>query len=119
MGTMIQDHEIDSWLGDVVNELDADQLDEFQRLVRAYHETQDGRPGEPADYFDEDEAAWRAALEQVEGTLDVEQAGREYHGAKRRAYAAAIIATLAGMSEVEAARAAGISRPTLRKALRK
>lgn len=115
----IQDHEIDGWLGHVIDDLDAEQLDEFRRLIRAYHATKAGRPGEREDYFDEDEAARAAALDQVQGVLDVAQAGREYRGARTRAYAAAVIATLSGMSEVEAAQAATISRATLRKALGK
>lgn len=116
---MIQDHEIDGWLGTARTELTDDQYTEFSRLVRAYHDTQANRPGEREDYAEQDEAAWGAAFEQVEGMLDVAQAGAEYRGAQTRAYAAAVIATLAGMSEVEAAQAARISRPTLRKALGK
>lgn len=115
----IQDHEIDGWLGTARDELTAEQRTEFARIVRAYHATTTGRPGEREDYAEQDEAAMRAALEQVEGTLDVAQLGREYRGAQTRAYAGAMIATLAGMSEVEAAQAATISRATLRKALGK
>jgi hypothetical protein len=116
---MIQDHEIAAWLGPAAAELDEDQRDEFARLVRAYAETTTGRQGEPADYADEDTAAWIAALEQVEGTLDVAARGRAYRGAKDQAYAGAIIAALAGVSEVQAARDATITRRTLRQLLGK
>lgn len=119
MHGQIEDYEIDGWLGTARPGLTDAQRAEFSRLVRAYYATQTGRPGEREDYTAQDEAARSAALEQVEGVLDVAQAGAEYRAAQTRAYAAAVIATLAGMSEVEAAQAARISRPTLRKALGK
>lgn len=114
---MIQDHEINAWLGDV--ELTDEQRDEFATLVRAYAETQAGRDGEPDDYRDEDTAAWVAALEAVEGKLQVSARGRAYREAKTAAYAGAIIAVLDGTSEVQAAAQATITRRTLRQLLGK
>lgn len=117
---IVQDDEIDAWLGGPgVNDLTPAQQEEFARLVRAYHATTLDRVGEAADYAEEDEAAWIAALEHVTTGLDVAEAGRAYRSAQTRAYAAAVVAVLAGTSEVEAARAATISRATLRKALGK
>lgn len=115
---MIQDHEIDAWLGNEAG-LTPEQRDEFARLVRAYDAIQTGREGERADYADEDAAAWMAALDQATGTLDVEARGRAYRTARDDAYAGAVIAVLGGMPEAEAARQATLPRGTLRKALGK
>lgn len=114
---MIQDHEIDAWLGDETG-LTAEQREEFGRLVRAYDAAQVGREGERAD-TDEDTAAWYAALDQATGTLDVAARGQAYRDARDAAYAGAVIAVLAGMPEAEAARRATLPRGTLRKALGK
>jgi hypothetical protein len=117
---MIQDHEIDAWLGDARGDLTDEQWETFASLVRDYErQIAQGREGEAADFWEEDSAAWVAALEQVEGRLDVAARGRAYRDAKDAAYAGAIIATLAGMSEVQAADDATITRATLRKALGK
>jgi len=115
---MIQDHEIDAWLGTEAG-LSPEQRDEFARLVRAYDAMQAGRDGERADYADEDNAAWMAALDQATGTLDIEARGRAYRAAQDEAYAGAVIAVLAGVPEAEAARQATLPRGTLRKALGK
>ena len=114
---MIQDHEIDAWLGD--EQISPEQRDEFARLVRAYDATQTGRPDERDDYADEVAAAWMAALDQATGMLDVEARGQAYRDARDDAYASAVIAVLAGMPEAEAARQATLPRGTLRKALGK
>ena len=114
---MIQDNEIDAWLGDAA--LTPDQRAEFGRLVREYAHTVGHWTGDAADYADEDQAAWVAALESVTGQLDVAARGREYRTARDRAYAGAVIAVLAGMSEVQAAREATITRRTLRRAMGK
>jgi hypothetical protein len=115
----IQDHEIDAWLGPALEELSEEQREEFGRLVRAHQETQNGREGEDADYAEEDTAAWNAALEHVTGVFDLAARGIAYRDAQDAAYAGAVIATLAGMSEVQAARDATITRRTLRQLLRK
>ena len=115
---MIQDHEIDAWLGSDAG-LSTEQRAEFSRLVRAYDATQAGREGERADYADEDAAAWYAALDQATGTIDVAARGQAYRDARDAAYAGAVIATLAGVSEVQAAREATIARRTLRQLLGK
>lgn len=114
---MIEDYAIDAWLGPAREDLTDDQRDEFARIVRAYENAIEARPGERADYQDEDDAVWRAALEHVEGALDVPARGRAYRAAKDDAYAGAIVAHLAGAREVDAAADATISRATLRKAL--
>lgn len=114
---MMQDHEITAWLGPV--ELTDEQRDRFDRLVREYDETQTGRDGEDADYWEEDNAAMVAALEQVTGTLDVAARGRAYRRAKDEAYAGAMIAALDGASEVQVAADATITRRTLRQLLGK
>lgn len=116
---MIEDHVISAWLGPALTDLTADQVAEFTRLVRAYEQTTTARTGEPADYAEEDSAAWVAALEHVEGALDVAARGRAYRTAQDNAYAGAVIAALAGVSEVQAAADATITRATLRKALGK
>jgi len=115
---MVSDREIDAWLGAEVG-LSVEQRAEFARLVRAYDEIQAGRDGERVDHADEDEAAWDAALDQTTGTLDLPARGRAFRSARTAAYAGAIIATLAGTSEVQAARDATITRRTLRQILRK
>lgn len=107
------------WLGVAAEEMTDEQRAEFGRLVRAYTATQDGREGEDADYAEEDNAAWVAAYEQAVGELDVAGRGRAYREAQRAAYAGAVIAALAGTSEVQAARDATIQRRTLRRLLRK
>lgn len=121
---MIQDHEIDAWLGPV--ELTEEQRDEFTRLVRAHdadvvakRRQRVGEDYDAQDYREEDTAAWVAALEIAEGTFDLAARGSAYVAARDAAYQGAVMATLAGISEVEAARSAAISRPTLRKALEK
>lgn len=116
---MIADHRISGWLGVALQELDENQRAEFSRLLVAYEATQEGRTGEPADHADQDDAARRAIFEQVTGELDVAARGRAYRKARADAYAGAVIATLAGMSEVQAAREATLPRLTLRKALGK
>lgn len=107
------------WLGVAAEEMTDEQRAEFGRLVRAYTATQAGREGEDADYAEEDNAAWVAAYEQAVGELDVAAHGRAYREAQRAAHASAVIAALAGTSEVRAARDATISRNTLRQLLRK
>lgn len=114
---MIEDYGIDAWLGPAREGLSDDQREEFARIVRAYEEAIKARPGERADYQDEDDAVWIAALEQAQGVLDVPARGRAYRTAKTEAYAGAIAAHLAGAREVDAAADATISRATLRKAL--
>lgn len=114
----VQDHELDAWL-DGALELTEEQRAEFGRLVRAYEATQVGRAGEDADYAEEDNAAWTAALMHACGWNDVAARGRAYREAQRGLYASAMIASLAGGSEVQVARDATISRNTLRQLLRK
>lgn len=120
MSTMIQDHELDSWLFLARSEMSDEQRAEFGRLVRAYAQTQEGRGGEAADWFEQDNAAWVAAFEQAIGELDVAARGEAYRAAKAAAYAGAMIAALAGqISERQAAREATITQRTLRQLLRK
>lgn len=116
----VQEHELTAWLGPVAEHMTEDQRAEFGRLVRAYTQTQAGREGEPADFAEEDNAAWTAAYQQAIGNLDVAARGRAYREAKQAAYAAAVIAALAGeISERQAAREATITQRTLRQLLRK
>lgn len=110
---------LDGWLGDAAEEMTQDQRAEFGRLVRAYTQTQEGRGGEPADWAEQDNQAWIAAYEHAVGELNVSARGRAYRSAREAAYAGAVIAVLAGMSEVQAAQEATISRGTLRRALGK
>lgn len=113
------DHELDAWLDGALDHLTEEQRAEFGCLVRAYTATQAGRGGEDADYAEEDNAAWTAALMQACGQNDVAARGRAYREAQRTLYASAMIASLAGGSEVQVARDATISRNTLRQLLRK
>lgn len=78
------------------------------------------------DHPDDRLAAWGAAMVYGRAHETLCIAGRQSEAARarerewmERAKSAAIVAVAAGMSEVEAARQAGISRPTLRKALGK
>lgn len=78
------------------------------------------------DHPDDRLAAWGAAMVYGRAHETLSITGRQSEAARarerewmERAKAAAIAAVAAGMSEVEAARQAGISRPTLRKALGK
>jgi len=114
---MHQVPEITDWLRDA--DLTTSQRAEFAQLVRAYDALHPERQGSAADWADEDTAAWVAALEQVQGHLDVARRGRAYRDAREAAYAGAVVAVLGGMSEVQAAEQAGIARMTLRKALGK
>lgn len=115
----IQEHGLDVWLS-ARRPITDEQRAEFGRLVRAYHATQEGREGEPADFAEQDHAAQVAAYEQATGELDVAGRGAAYRQAKTRAYAGAMIASLAGqISEREAARQATITQRTLRQLLRK
>lgn len=116
---MVEDYQIDAWLGGVATELDAEQRAEFGRIVRAYEAIQASRREETAVRSEQDDAAWTAAFEHVIGTLDVGSRGRAYRNAQHAAYAGAVIAVLTGMSELEAARRSTIPRMTLRKALGK
>lgn len=116
---MLPDRQIDARLGDAGNELSELQREEFRRLVRAYEAIQVARRRDPPDRTEDDAAAWTAAYEHVTGTLDVAARGRAYRDSQRAAYAGAVIATLAGMSELEASRQSTIPRMTLRKALGK
>lgn len=115
----VQEYELDGWLNEAAGEMTEEQRAEFGRLVRAYDATQAGRGGERADWFEQDSAAVLAAFEQAVGELDVTARGRAYREARTAAYAGAVIAVLAGKSEVQAAQEATISRNTLRKTLRK
>lgn len=119
--TARQDHESTGWLSvAVAEELDEAQRAEFLRLVAAYDATQAGRRfGDAADYASQDRAAWAAAFEYVTGGLDVIARGRAYREAQDAAYAGAVIAALAGVSEVQAAKDATITRVTLRRLLGK
>jgi hypothetical protein len=116
---MLSDHQIDARLGAAAYRLSAEQREEFRRLVRAYEAIQVARRRDPADRTEDDAAAWTAAFEHVTGTLDVEARGRAYRDSQRAAYAGAVIAAVAGMSELEASRRSTIPRMTLRKALGK
>lgn len=111
--------EIDGWLGTAAERMTEDERAEFGRLVRAYRASQEGRTGDDADYADQDAAAWHAAFLHAVGELDLAARGRAYRHARDAAYAGAVIAVLAGMSEVQAAQEATISRGTLRRALGK
>ena len=112
--TTIEDHEIDGWLGEAASQLTAAERAELGRLLSAYHATQEGRDGDAAEHAELDNAARTAIFDQVMGELDVAARGRAYRAAQRAAYAGAIVATLAGMSEVQAAREATLTRRTLR-----
>lgn len=115
----VQDHELDAWLDVAAEDMTPAQRAEFGRLVRAYHATQVGRDGQDADWFEQDNAVRNAALNQALGELDVAALGRAYRQARTDAHAGAVIAALAGTSEVQAARDATIQRRTLRRLLRK
>lgn len=118
---MIQDRDIDAWLGDARGDLTDEQVAEFAAIVRRYEgEIATRRAGERADWAEEDTAAWVAALEHVEGRLDLTGRGRAYREAKTAAYMGAVVTVLAGAaSEVQAASDAAMSRPTLRRTLGK
>lgn len=116
---MIQDREIDAWIGGAADELSAEQREEFGRLVRAYDAIQSDRTQGDAGRSERDHAAWTAAYEHVTGTLDIDARGRAYRDSQHAAYASAVIGVLAGMSELEAARRSTIPRMTLRDALGK
>lgn len=115
----VQGYELDGWLGDVAEEMTDEQRTEFGRLVAAYDATQEGRDGERADWFEQDSAVIVAAFEQAVGELDLPARGRAYREAQHAAHAGAIVAALAGTSEVRASRDATIQRRTLRRLLRK
>lgn len=114
---MIQDHEIDAWLGDT--ELEVDQWAHFARLVRAYDDLTADRDGDRADYAEEDSAAWVAAFEIATDGFDLAARGAALREARDAARQGAIVSILDGGSEQGAALATGISRPWIRKALGK
>jgi hypothetical protein len=116
---MIQDHEIDAWLGN--SDLSPDQRARFSDIVRAYDgQIASKRDGERADWAEDDTAAAIAALELVQGDLDLQARGRAYREAQTAAYMGAVIAHVSGdMHEHIAAEQVGISRGTLRRALGK
>jgi hypothetical protein len=62
---MIQDYEINAWLGPAADDLTPEQRAEFCRLVRAHDDSQRDRDHEFFDYSDDDDAAWVAAYEQA------------------------------------------------------
>ena len=114
------------WLGDAAGGLTPEQLDHFTTLVNRYDTEIVARRHdygtddyEPADYQEETDAAWVAALEIAEGGIDLALLGSRYDDARTRAQQAAIMAVLDGTSENEAATLTRYSRPTLRKALGK
>lgn len=116
---MLQNHEVDAWLSSAGADLTDDQRAEFARIVRAWDALHADRDGEAADYADQDDAAYMAALERVLGVLDLDRRGRAFRDAKRDAYAGAAIAVIGGMREVDAAAASTLGRMTVRKALGK
>lgn len=105
--TTPQPHEINAWLGPARDELTSEQYETFTRLATSH-------PGE---------AAWLAALEAVTGHLDIRdladadtRARTAAAEARTRLRQAVVIGLEAGVwrSEDEAARAAGVTRMTIR-----
>lgn len=109
------------WLGDAAENLTTDQLDCFTALINDYeHLRATDDPSYSSDHYDDDtNAAWVAALEIAEGSIDLAKIGRDYDTAKAVAKQASIMAVLAGTSEAEVSRLTRFSRPALRKALGK
>lgn len=112
---VVQDAEINRRLGSAASKLTPEERAALRRLLHDYQATQKGRASTP----EEDAAAWAAMFEHVTGELDLPARGRAYREAQAAAYAGAIVATLAGMSEVRAARESTLTRRTLRLALGK
>ena len=115
-----------AWLGPAADTLTPEQRARFEELVDAYdRDIVRARPGygtdayDERDYQDDTDAAWTAALEIADGTIDLVQTGRDYDAAKTRAKQAAIMAVISGESEAKAAQLTRFSRPALRKALGK
>lgn len=112
----IEMHVIDAWLGTDRADLTDDQYDDFVSLVQQYAELRYNISGGQIDDDDaaENRAAWIAAYELATGTFDLEARGRNYRAAQDAAYMGAVMATLSGVSQIDAARRATISRSTLR-----
>lgn len=118
---MIERHELEAWLGPAMTDLTTEQVERLHREAEAIA----ARYPDPDD-ADAREAALIAATQYLLGELSVEEAARQLREARavvtRASVVAQQIATMLhadGLSEVDAARAAGITRRTLRIALGK
>ena len=117
---MIQRYEVEAWLGPALDDMTAEQVDAFARMVEAIG---DRYPG--ADEADVRELASSGALQVMLGASTLDELGRALAGARRVEREAmamltgAIIAASASQSESEVARRASVTRMTVRKALGK
>ena len=109
------------WLGPAADELSAEQIDRLYQEAEAI----EARFPHPDDEYLRD-AALSAAVQWVLGEITLAQAAQQLVDARVAARRASVVAqevaALAvadGMSEVNAARAVGIDRMTLRKVLGK
>ncbi|QIK63822.1 hypothetical protein G7068_11950 [Leucobacter viscericola] len=115
-----------AWLGPAADEMTESQIERFTELVNLYDvKVRLRRPDYgtatyyEADYEDDNDAALTAALEIAIGTFNLGARGQSLIQARIDAYQGAVVAHLAGESEVQAAQDARISRLTLRKQLGK
>ena len=116
---MTQRYELEAWLGPALEQLTAEQVDRIHRESDRI----DDRYPDP-DQEDERQAALSAVVQYLLGETRPELAGMQLNTARyhlRTAMAAAqqigIMAVADGMGKSEAARAVGIDRMTLLKAL--
>lgn len=117
----MQEYELDAWLGELRDELTDEQYD---RLLSEARDIEARFPGRDQD--EEQDAALAATLQWIQGDTSLEKAADALVRARAAEREASIhaqqvarLAVLDGMSEVEAARRAGLTRPTVRKALGK
>ena len=122
MTTIIERGEIEAWLGPALAETSQEQV---AALVVAWQAYEDApavvpRSGVAEDYADEDLVVTNAIGAQVlGGDVGLEAMGGRMRAARRELYLSIAGATVAGMSEAEAARRAGVDRMTVRKLLGK
>lgn len=109
-----QRHEIEAYLGDFVDQVTGDQIDDLTRISNEINTRY--MTDEP-----ERAAAFVAAVQYVLGNTNADRAARDYQDAKQRCdetLAAAVqVASMTGLSEVAAAKTIGIARNTYRKHL--
>lgn len=112
----MQPHEIDAYLGDFADKLDADQKTELSRIA-------DDLADRYEDSGEAQAAAFAAAAAYMLGDTNTDAAARTYQAAQQardEALAAAIqVAEMSGLSNVAAAKKIGITPRTVRRHLGK